>query len=461
MTRLWPKSLFGQLMLVSALALLFAQAINLALLVRAGERQRFAEAAGPVIVRLADDPVPGFEERRMEERGRRGRFGRRFRFEQGAASAVSLEGHARCERCATWLSAGLDNAGFAHRAVEIGEVDRDSLDLPPRFERRFDRRHEGRRPPTILRVAVQREDGSWLNGWMRVRPGSPGGLGAIIAQTLILYLIVLGALFFVARRVSRPLGALTRSARSFDAAGTPEPVEPSGPQDVAELIHAYNEMRENIAAMLEEKDHMLGALGHDLRTPLAALRIRAENVPDQAERERMVETIEEMSAMVEDILSLARLGRSGEPAQPLDLDALADSAIEDFRDIGADVAFEEDGRTVVNGRSGLLKRALRNLIDNAVRHGGGARVRVRSESGEAIVEIDDDGPGIPADKLEAVFEPFVRLEESRGRATGGSGLGLALARAIVRDHGGTLTLANRDEGGLRATIRLPLAAGQG
>jgi signal transduction histidine kinase len=172
----------------------------------------------------------------------------------------------------------------------------------------------------------------------------------------------------------------------------------------------------------------------------------------------MVETIEDMNAMLEDILSLARLGRAKGEAERLDLSALVDSAIEDFRDVGAPVELDDGERVVVKGQTTLLKRAARNLIDNAVRHGGGAKVRVRTEGGEAIVEVDDDGPGILEDQIEAMFEPFARLDVSRNREVGGSGLGLALARAIVRDHGGELTLANREGGGLRATIRLRLAS---
>lgn len=449
MKRLWPKSLLGQLMLLVALALFVAQAINFALLLRAGERLRFAEASGPIVARMAESadrgdlgavPPP-------HHRGRRS-------IEMSGESAVSREGLPRVERYQGALRAALENAGLDVRSVEVGRSN-----APP--PRRFGSRHHrdagpGRR--AWLRVSVEREGGQWLNAWMAVRRRSPATLGSIIAQTLILYLIVLGALYWFARRLSRPLRALTAASEGFDPKVPADPVAVSGPSDVVRLIEAHNAMRLRIGAMLDEKDHMLGAIGHDLRTPLAALRIRAENVEDEAERDRMVETIEDMSRTLEDILSLARLGRAAGSPERLDLSALADSAIEDFRDVGATVVFEESARLVVEGRSNLLKRALRNLIDNAVRYGGGASVRVRAQDGEALVEIDDDGPGIAAESLEAVFEPFARLEASRNRAQGGSGLGLALARAIVRDQGGELRLENRAAGGLRATISLPLPA---
>ncbi|MFN2258675.1 MAG: sensor histidine kinase, partial [Parasphingopyxis sp.] len=245
-------------------------------------------------------------------------------------------------------------------------------------------------------------------------------------------------------------------AENFEESAPVEPLEPSGPSDVARLTVAYNTMRDRIAAMLAEKDHMLGAIGHDLRTPLAALRIRAENVENATERTRMIETIEDMNETLEDILSLARLGRAGARAEALDLTALVDSAIEDFRDVGEDVELADGERIVVQGRANLLKRAIRNLIGNAVRYGERARVAVRREAGQALIEIADEGPGIDAADLERVFEPFARLEGSRNRERGGTGLGLALARAIVRDHGGALTLENGEEGGLLAVVALPM-----
>jgi len=447
--RLWPKSLLGQLMLLVALALFVAQAVNFALLLRAGERLRFAEASGLVVARMAEsaDRSDFGEPSPRRHRGRRS-------IEISDDSAVSRDRLPRISRHEAALRSALDNAGLVVRSVEVG-----ISDAPPRrFGRRHRQRDDTRAPRDWLRVSVERDDEQWLNAWMPVRRPSPAALGSIVAQTLILYLIVLGALYWFARRLSRPLRALTVASDDFDPKIPADPVAASGPRDLVRLIEAHNAMRLRIGAMLDEKDHMLGAIGHDLRTPLAALRIRAENVEDDAERDRMVETIEDMSRTLEDILSLARLGRaSGSPAR-LDLSALVDSAIEDFRDVGAAVVFEDSARLVVEGRSNLLKRALRNLIDNAVRYGGGASVGVRSHAGQALVEIDDDGPGIAAESLEAVFEPFARLEASRNRAQGGSGLGLALARAIVRDQGGELRLENRAVGGLRATISLPLPA---
>ena len=448
MTRFWPKSLFGQLMLLVALALFVAQAINFAMLVRAGERLRFAEAAGPVIARtvtVAERIDAGLPVRAQRARGR-------GMISIDTQSAVRTESHSRVALYEERLANGLETAGFSSQAIEVGRVDTADRLLPRRFERRVN----NRRPPDILRVSVQLENGRWLNSWMRIRPGGIGALISIIAQTVILYGVLLFILYLFARRISRPLRSLTGAVRDFSDGNIAAAVPIEGPRDVASLIEAFNAMRVRIAAMLGEKDHMLGAIGHDLRTPLAALRIHAENVENETERARMIETITDMTETLDDILSLARIGRPSTQSEPLDLTSLVDSAIEDFRDIGAPVALEDSDKIIVDGRANLLKRAIRNLIDNGIRYGEIVAVRVRRIDDMAIVEIDDEGPGIDPASLETVFEPFARLERSRNREQGGAGLGLALARAIIREHGGELTLENLPKHGLRAHLCIPV-----
>jgi signal transduction histidine kinase len=162
-----------------------------------------------------------------------------------------------------------------------------------------------------------------------------------------------------------------------------------------------------------------------------------------------------MNATLDDILSLARLGRPSEPATDVDLAALIDAVVDDFQDLGADVRFAETPRLPMRLRPSLMRRAVRNLIENAVKYGGGAEVRLVPLPKIVTIEVADRGPGIPEDRIVQVFDPFTRLETSRNRETGGIGLGLALARAIVREAGGEVTLANREGGGLTATISLP------
>ena len=170
----------------------------------------------------------------------------------------------------------------------------------------------------------------------------------------------------------------------------------------------------------------------------------------------MIATIDEMSRTLEDVLSLARLGRSNEPASQVDLAALADAVVEDLRDLGHEVEMEASDSFPVRLRPVMTTRAIRNLIDNAVKYGARARVRVVKDGTHAAVVVEDEGPGIPEEKLERVMDGFQRLESSRNRETGGTGIGLTIARSIVREQRGDIRLENRAEGGLRASLLLPL-----
>jgi signal transduction histidine kinase len=297
--------------------------------------------------------------------------------------------------------------------------------------------------------------GQWITVQSRVDREPPRFFGWLIGQTLILYIIVLAPLAWTGWRLARPLNELTGSAQQFAATGAANPVEERGSGDVRDLTMAFNAMRARIFAMLDEKDRMLGAIGHDLRTPLASLRVRTESVEDEVERARMSETILEMNRMLEDILALARAGRSMESVQKVDLSALADAVVDDFLALGAPVELVESGRVIGSVRPQLIRRALRNLIENAVKYGERAHVSIQREDDALRLVVADDGPGIAEDRMEEMMQPFTRMEESRNRETGGSGLGLALVRAIMAEHGGALRLANRRDGGLEASLILP------
>ena len=207
---------------------------------------------------------------------------------------------------------------------------------------------------------------------------------------------------------------------------------------------------------------MLGAIGHDLKTPLAALRVRIESVEDAEQRTRMAATIEDIARSLDDILSLARVGRPGDPLEVTDLTALVAQVVEEFEDMGEAVAYARAERITLPLRPTWLRRALRNLVSNALRHGGGtARVRLSRQAGSVTISVEDDGPGIPDAEIARMLEPFTRGEPSRNRGTGGAGLGLTLARAIAEQHGGSLVLANRPAhgdtaAGLTAALTLPL-----
>lgn len=308
---------------------------------------------------------------------------------------------------------------------------------------------------TEMLIAIEQPDVGWWVQGVAWDDSDWSILRGLIGQTLVLYAIVLLPVLWATRRIARPLRTLTSAAQNYHPGQADGPIGETGPHDVRTLIVAFNELRTRVTAMLDEKDRMLGAIGHDLRTPLAALRVRIESVEDDDDRIKMADTIDEMNGTLDDILSLARLGRPNEPPTEVDVAALVDAVVEDFRDLGKPVSYVEAARLPMRLRPSLIRRAVRNLIENAVKYGGCANVSLSATSHAVQIIVTDNGPGIPPERVGEVFEAFTRLEGSRNKETGGIGLGLALARAIVREAGGDIDLANRPEGGLAATITLP------
>lgn len=442
--RLWPRNLAGQMALLIALALFVAQAINFGLVLRDRAQFRLAQATRPVATRIAD----ALE---REARGERSIATDRGRVRRVARDPVAPASMERRPEVAADLRRQLAEVG-----VSVGRIDTGirPVSAPPAFRTRRARRSADRSMSTLL-IAVEQPGRGWLT---TVVPWPNAGarlLLALLGQTLILYGIVLVPVLWIVRRLSRPLHALTRAAEGFEPGATVAAMPPSGPADVAALIAAFNALRLRVTAMIEEKDRMLGAIGHDLRTPLAALRVRIESVEDDTDRARMADTVADMSRTLDDILSLARVGRPSEPLTEVDLAALVDAVVEDFRDLGEEVTFAETDRLPMRLRPTLMRRAVRNLIENAVKYGSCAAVRIQAQARQVAIVVADQGPGIPPSRLAAVFDPFTRLEGSRNRDTGGIGLGLALAEGIVRDAGGQILLSNRQGGGLDATILLP------
>ncbi|SOB87755.1 Signal transduction histidine kinase [Sphingomonas guangdongensis] len=447
MRRRWPTSLPGQIALLVAIALFVAQAINFALLLRERRQLRLASATNPAIVRLID------ASERLDA-GRNLPADRpRNRVRLSRTSPIPA-GRPEVRQAEEAIRSGLSDAGLRFSRVEtaLQPMSRDTARRRSMVARGV-RRREGMQE---LLVAVEQPGRGWLTlsvPWVRA---DRGVVAQLIAQTLILYGIVLLAVFWIGHRIARPLRSLAAAARGFRPGSDAAPVREEGPEDVRSVIAAYNALGTRVTAMLDEKDRMLGAIGHDLRTPLAALRVRIESVEDEGDRARMADIIDEIARTLEDILSLARLGRSSEPPVEVDLAALVDAVVDDFRDLGADVTLDDVARLPVRLRPLLMRRAVRNLIENAVKYAGAAEVSVSgAANGGARVAVLDRGPGIPADRLDTVFDAFIRVETSRNRGTGGIGLGLALARAIVEEAGGTLTLANREGGGLAAVMLLP------
>lgn len=476
--RLWPRSLLGQVLATAALALLLAQAISGVLLYRASEERREGLMVNTAAFQLvAGDAVDRGAVRRRFRRSAERTSGENPRQAGTRGGVRGLPPALRYQISATAPEFTGEAAPIPAIENRLGELLADQGVLPyalkttirragddrdiaafARDRPRFNRRSEWR-SRRVLIAAIQREEGGVWEVARAIEPRrDERTIPILLGQTALLFAVLLALLFFAMRRITQPLAALTSRVERFG--GTPDGTEqltPSGPSDISDLITAHNAMEARISGLLDEKDVMLGAIGHDLKTPLAALRVRIESVDDEAERGKMAASIEDITATLDDILSLARIGRSETPPERAELSALAASVVEEFEDMGRPVTLGDTARIAAPVHITWIRRALRNLISNAVRYGGSAEVSVTQEGPNAILQISDNGPGIPEDQIADMLEAFRRGEGSRNRATGGAGLGLTLARAIAEQHGGSLTLANRDDGetGLIARIVIP------
>lgn len=280
------------------------------------------------------------------------------------------------------------------------------------------------------------------------------GYHLLTPVSVLIFLALLAAVAWLSARVTRPLQRLTESADRFSGAEPLQPLDLEGPPDMRRAIEAFNGLSQRLSDLLEEKDQMLGALGHDLRTPLASLRIRAASMRPVDERTALFSTVDGMERMIDDILTLARTGRSAEPLTPVNVRALVLGVVGEFTAQGATVDLTPGEEIVWPLRPDLLTRAVRNLVDNAVRYAGNARLSLAADGQCLVILVEDDGPGLPGTELGRVLRPFSRLDQSRNRATGGAGLGLAIVASIARLHGGNVELGNRADGGLTAALRL-------
>jgi signal transduction histidine kinase len=448
----------GQLLLAIALALLAAQGLSAALVYRAQAERRQAALVGSAAFRLAGAPQRFTRPDGAPRPGRGERMGIEVK-----AESPQRAGETRDSRAERALAEMLEREDVEFDQVVVVERPIAQDRLARRWVARRQERIGGAGrdvPHELIVAAIRRPDKTWLHARVLVPAAERRLLSTMLLQALFTYAVLIGAVALVLRRITRPLAALTQRMERF--AGTRdghEPLAPEGPDDVRRLITAHNALEARIAALLDEKDVMLGAIGHDLKTPLAALRVRIESVEEESERAKMAATISDINRSLDDILSLARVGRPSDPLEPTELSALAAAIVEEYEDRGEPVTLTDVVRIVLPLRETWLRRLLRNLVDNALRYGGTARVSLARDGAAAVLAVEDDGPGIPEAEIARMVEPFARLDASRNSATGGAGLGLTLARAIAEQHGGRLTLANRLGGGLTAIVVLPLPLG--
>jgi signal transduction histidine kinase len=306
-----------------------------------------------------------------------------------------------------------------------------------------------------FQVGVRQADGSWSV----VRTPPVFGLSdwqQRVALWFVLSAIAMAPVAYVfARRLAAPIQLFADAAERLGRDPRAEPLAVKGPAEIRVAAAAFNEMQERLRRYVEDRTAMVGAIAHDLRTPLTRLRFRIEGLPED-QKAKIANDIDQMEEMISAALTFVRdASRPGERT-PLELSSLLESLCDEMAETGAATEVESGEKVVLEGDPMALRRLFSNLLENAVKFGGRARARVFRDQANAVVEIEDDGPGIPPSDREKVFEPFYRREPSRSRQTGGIGLGLAVVRSIARGHGGDVDLVNRAGGGLTARVQLPL-----
>ena len=305
-----------------------------------------------------------------------------------------------------------------------------------------------------FQVGVQGSDGLWTV----VKPEGPGFPDAWQQRIILWFLACFGLLtpigYLFARRLAAPIGQFARAAERLGRDPTVQAVEISGPAELGRAAAAFNEMQARLASYVEHRTAMVGAIAHDLRTPLARIRFKIDDLAPPV-REAIGRDLTQMEQMISAVLAFVRDASESRPREPLDLASAVQCVVDNAALIGSDAKMVSSAPLVVHADALGLDGLFTNLVDNAVKYGRRARVRVYRDEGLAVVDVCDNGPGIPEPELERVFEPFYRSEPSRNPQTGGMGIGLSSARAIARAHGGDIVLINGRDG-LVARVRLPL-----
>jgi signal transduction histidine kinase len=310
-------------------------------------------------------------------------------------------------------------------------------------------------PAEAVAAWLQLADGTWVTVTVeREALGSLWPLRFGLGLSVFIGGIALLAVW-AARRVTVPLGRFAEAAGRLGTDVNAPPMVDAGPSEIVQAARAFNQMQERIQRLVNDRTRMLAAIAHDLRTVLTRLRLRAELIDDTEQQRRAIADLDAMATMLDETLAFARDDSAGDAPRDVDLAALVRSLCDDLADAGQPVQYFGPDRLRFVCRPIALRRALTNLIDNAVKYGRVAEVGLQADRDAVRLTIEDRGPGIPAAAREQVFQPFFRLEPSRSRETGGTGLGLAVARTIVHRHGGEITLDDRPGGGLAVRITLP------
>ncbi|CAH2601641.1 Histidine kinase [Rhodovastum atsumiense] len=312
-----------------------------------------------------------------------------------------------------------------------------------------------------MAIGMRMPEQGWLNVVIQMPASWPWDSQNFLIAFLLMTIAAAGLTLWAVRRLTAPVGTLAAAADALGRDVNAPPLPETGPTEIATAARAFNTMADRIRRFVQDRTFMLSAIGHDLRTPITRLKLRAEFLEDDELRGKLLADLDELEAMVSATLAFGRDVAADEPVTAVDLPELARTVLDETADARPEAAdclsYDGPDHLTVRVRSIAMKRALTNLVQNAMAYGGSAHLRLRGpEAGQVLLTVEDDGPGIPPGELDLVFQPFHRVEVSRNRETGGTGLGLPIARNILRAHGGDVTLANRREGGIRATVTIPV-----
>jgi signal transduction histidine kinase len=308
-------------------------------------------------------------------------------------------------------------------------------------------------------ASIALKDGLWLNFTVSLPPRSSWWSPGMLATAGLVILLVLAASLMLLRYLTGPYQILGRAAERIGRDLHAPAIKEGGPREVRAAAHAFNTMQGRLQKVIADRDQLVAAIAHDLRTPVTRLRLRADFIDDPDQRSHMIADLDEIAGMTQSILDFSSDNATPEPRETLDMVSLLEVLTEERPGVTLELPPDCPPRLAFSGQPIGLRRCIGNLIENALKYGGSAAVSLRLGEGAITIRVDDGGPGIPEADIETVFLPFRRLEASRSRETGGTGLGLTIARTIARAHGGDVHLCNRPDGsGLRAEIILPLAS---
>ncbi len=312
--------------------------------------------------------------------------------------------------------------------------------------------------PHLALISLRIPDETWVNVTVFAPGARPQSSHGTWVSTTLMALGVAIISVLVIGWMTTPLRRFASAARQLYHGTDRVEVPETGPQEIRDAAIAFNEMQARIRKLVQTRTQTLAAVSHDLKTPLTRMRLRVEALGNPAQAEGLIADIRDMERMLDQTLAHLRGDRKDEELRPLDLAAMLTTLADDATDRGANAVLESEGPAVIEGRPLALKRAFGNLIDNALKYGASARIAWQAEADMLVVTITDEGPGIPEERMEEMFEPFTRLETSRSQETGGYGLGLSIARDVIHGHGGQIGLSNRADGGLIVTVSLPRRA---